>query len=167
MRGIFAEGDKACEGGYKRTYAANVYSDQKLSPIFGKFRKQNSRGYVTDDLAREHACQKSVLFKQKREETADRVYSRNVSCQKEEANEGKEQGVVHLCKGASVGEKHREKNNGQADIVWNYSENGQNGKSEQNEIKRCFGGDDPFASFVVQAKRFLGNKEAASGEKRN
>ena len=52
VRGILAESDKTGEGRNKSSHSADVYTEQKLFIIRGKFREQYCTWNVTDNLAR-------------------------------------------------------------------------------------------------------------------
>ena len=85
---IFAEGDETCKGCNKSTCTSDIYAYKKIGIIFGKLRKQNSRGNVTDKLAGESAYEKRVLVKKPGKEVADDVDSRHISREDEEKYEG-------------------------------------------------------------------------------
>ena len=65
---VFAEGDQAGQGGDQGTHTTDVDTHQKVGVVFGKLRKQNGRGNVTDDLTAQGTEDQSVLFQEEGEE---------------------------------------------------------------------------------------------------
>ena len=66
MLHVFAEGDKACEGGDDRSAAADVNAEQKLAVIIRELREQYRGGNVTHKLAGKRADHERALIEEHR-----------------------------------------------------------------------------------------------------
>ena len=88
MLRVFSEGYKTCKGRNDSSAATNVYTEQKLSVIIREAWEKYCGGNVAYKLAGERTYEKSAFIKKEYENLPDGVYSRHISRENEEENEG-------------------------------------------------------------------------------
>ena len=96
MRRIFPECNERSEGGNERAHTAYVYTEQKLTVVFGEIGKKYCRGNVAYKLAGKRGKHERVDLQKPREELAHEIYTRHIARKYEESAEGEEQAVVYL-----------------------------------------------------------------------
>ena len=99
---IFPKRDETGERRDERTRTADIDAEQKTAIVGRKAGEQNGGRNVADDLTGERADHERVLFEQGTQKSANRFHARKVACKNEEANERKEQSVVHLRERATI-----------------------------------------------------------------
>lgn len=165
VRGVLTEGNKACKRGDKRSYAPDIYTEQKLLVIRCKFREQYRARHVTDDLTGADRGEKRAFVQKRREEIVDYAYSRHVARKQEEADEGQKQGVIDLQKRLFVGKEDRKEDKRQADIVRNYAEYRQYRNREKDKVEYRALGIGALLAVIGKLQRLARDNKAAECEK--
>ena len=108
MRTVFPERNKARKRGYERSYAADIYADQKGGIVARKLRQKNCRRHVTDYLAGKHAEQQGVETQKMRKEVPHGFDARHITRKDKKEHEREQKGIVHLCNRFPIGDQQND-----------------------------------------------------------
>ena len=93
--GVFPEGNKACEGGNKRAYAADIYAEQKLWIVPRKLGHKYGGGDVAYHLAGKCRHKQGIFFKEGRKSIPYGGDPCHVSGKDKKEYKGQQKAVVH------------------------------------------------------------------------
>ena len=131
---IFSEGYKTCERGYKRADAADIYTDQERTVIFGKLREKDCRGHIAYDLTGEGAEYQRALFHKHGHKILNYIYPSHIARKYKEENEGQKQWIVHFFQRVNIKYCYCDGNNQKSDEVGDPTENYRNRKGKEQKI---------------------------------
>ena len=163
---IFPEGDQAGQRCDQGTYAADVYTDQKVCVVSGELGQEDGGGNITDALAGQGAEQQGISLQQLGEGSADGLDPRHISCKNKEEHKGQEQGIVYHLQSLAVCKEQSSGDHQQTDPVGDHTEDDDNRQCEEGQVQ-CgtlrLQGD----LFVIYGKGFGFDKETAYRDQKN
>ena len=89
--GIELEAYEACQTCDRSTEPADVHAEQKLPAVIREAGEQERRRYIAYDLTHRRADQKLAPMQQALQQRFDRVHTRKISRENEEAHKGEQQ----------------------------------------------------------------------------
>ena len=136
---VFAERDEAREGGDERPDAADIHADEKLAPVVREIRKQDRRGDVADELAREGGEEHDVSVEQRAEGVPHDVEPRRIPREDEEEYEREEKRVVDGGNGVTVQNEQGRGDDQKPDGIGDRPEDHQDGHEEEDGVEDAAG----------------------------
>jgi len=164
VRHVLAEGDQTCERGNECAGAADVHAKQQLTVVVGELGEQNGAGDVTDDLAGQGAEDQHAAVEECGKEVADNVDAGHVARENEKANEGKEQGIVHLLQRLAVGKQQHGGDGDKANDIRNGAEDDGDGQHEQRQVKGGASAGEGLFLALGHLDTHLGHEQKAGGD---